>query len=64
MSVPHPISNREQVVDTMIVPIAELPEAEKAEVASAIAGIGDEDLACPVEGWRGRRFRQNATAVS
>jgi 4-hydroxy-tetrahydrodipicolinate synthase len=30
-------------------PIVELAEAAKAEVASAIAEIGDEDLACPSE---------------
>jgi 4-hydroxy-tetrahydrodipicolinate synthase len=32
-------------------PIVELDEAAKAEVASAIAEIGDEDLACPSESW-------------
>jgi 4-hydroxy-tetrahydrodipicolinate synthase len=31
-------------------PIVELAESAKAEVASAIAEIGDEDLACPSEG--------------
>jgi 4-hydroxy-tetrahydrodipicolinate synthase len=30
-------------------PIVELDDASKAEVASAIAGIGDEDLACAAE---------------
>jgi 4-hydroxy-tetrahydrodipicolinate synthase len=34
-------------------PIVELAEAAKAEVASAIAEIGDEDLACPGESRRG-----------
>ena len=29
------------------------PMPAKAEVASAIAGIGDEDLACPIESWHG-----------
>jgi 4-hydroxy-tetrahydrodipicolinate synthase len=38
-------------------PIVELSDAAKAEVASAIAGIGDEDLACPIERWRGPRLR-------
>ncbi len=37
-------------------PIVELDDAAKAEVASAIAGIGDEDLACPIESWHGGRF--------
>jgi 4-hydroxy-tetrahydrodipicolinate synthase len=32
-------------------PIVELAESAKAEVASAIAEIGDEDLACPSERW-------------
>jgi 4-hydroxy-tetrahydrodipicolinate synthase len=32
-------------------PIVELDETAKAEVASAIAEIGDEDLACPSESW-------------
>ena len=35
-------------------PIVELADAAKAEVAGAIAAIGDEDLACPVESWHGR----------
>jgi 4-hydroxy-tetrahydrodipicolinate synthase len=34
-------------------PIVELADAAKAEVASAIAAIGDEDIACPVEGRQG-----------
>jgi 4-hydroxy-tetrahydrodipicolinate synthase len=42
-------------------PIVELAEPAKAEVARAIAEIGDEDLACPGERWHG--FHQNA-AVS
>jgi 4-hydroxy-tetrahydrodipicolinate synthase len=33
-------------------PIVELAAAAKAEVASAIAGIDDEDLACRSDGWR------------
>jgi 4-hydroxy-tetrahydrodipicolinate synthase len=32
-------------------PIVELAESAKAEVASAIAEIGDEDLACASENW-------------
>ena len=36
-------------------PIVELAEAAKAEVARAIAEIGDEDLACPSEIWYGSR---------
>jgi 4-hydroxy-tetrahydrodipicolinate synthase len=43
-------------------PIVELNDAAKAEVASAIAEIGDEDLACPIESWRGGRLHKN-TAV-
>jgi 4-hydroxy-tetrahydrodipicolinate synthase len=34
-------------------PIVELDACAKAEVASAIAAIGDEDLACPNESWPG-----------
>jgi 4-hydroxy-tetrahydrodipicolinate synthase len=34
-------------------PMVELADAAKAEVASAIAEIGDEDLACPSEIWYG-----------
>jgi 4-hydroxy-tetrahydrodipicolinate synthase len=33
--------------------MVELADAAKAEVASAIAEIGDEDLACPREIWYG-----------
>jgi 4-hydroxy-tetrahydrodipicolinate synthase len=36
-------------------PIVELAEAAKAEVASAIAEIGDENLGCPSQRWRGLR---------
>ncbi len=43
---------------TTRLPIVELADAAKAEVASAIAGIGDEDLACPIESWRGLRSRE------
>ncbi len=45
-------------------PIVELADAAKAEVASAIAGIGDEDLACPIESWHGRRFPKGSAATS
>jgi 4-hydroxy-tetrahydrodipicolinate synthase len=34
-------------------PIVELADAAKAEVAGAIANIGDEDLACPIEAGTG-----------
>jgi 4-hydroxy-tetrahydrodipicolinate synthase len=36
-------------------PMVELDDAAKAEVATALAEIGDEDLACPVERWHGAR---------
>jgi 4-hydroxy-tetrahydrodipicolinate synthase len=36
-------------------PIVELAEPAKAEIARAIADIGDEDLACPSEIWHGSR---------
>jgi 4-hydroxy-tetrahydrodipicolinate synthase len=45
-------------------PIVELNDAAKAEVASAIAEIGDEDLACPVESWHGRRVPKGSAATS
>jgi 4-hydroxy-tetrahydrodipicolinate synthase len=45
-------------------PIVELADCAKAEVASAITDIGDEDLACPVESWRGRRLREDSAAAS
>jgi 4-hydroxy-tetrahydrodipicolinate synthase len=40
-------------------PIVELAESAKAEVASALAEIGDEDLACLSESWRGPRLRDD-----
>jgi 4-hydroxy-tetrahydrodipicolinate synthase len=43
-------------------PIVELADADKTEVARVIAEIGDEDLACPVESWHGRRFHTDAAA--
>ncbi len=36
-------------------PIVELADSAKAEVADAIAEIGDEDLACPCESWHDAR---------
>jgi 4-hydroxy-tetrahydrodipicolinate synthase len=36
-------------------PIVELGDSAKAEVASAIAAISDENIACPSESWRGHR---------
>ena len=44
-------------------PIVELAESAKAEVASALAEIGDEDLACPGESWRGLRLVDDADAT-
>jgi 4-hydroxy-tetrahydrodipicolinate synthase len=41
-------------------PIIELADAAKAEVANAIAEIGDEEIACPSESWHGRRLRKDA----
>jgi 4-hydroxy-tetrahydrodipicolinate synthase len=38
-------------------PIVELSDGAKAEVASAIADIGHEDIACPVEHWHGPRLQ-------
>jgi 4-hydroxy-tetrahydrodipicolinate synthase len=43
-------------------PIVELADAAKAEVASAIAEIGDEDIACPGESWHDRRLLADAAA--
>ena len=40
-------------------PIVELSEPAKAEVAAAIAEIGDEDIACPDEGLHGHRFHED-----
>jgi 4-hydroxy-tetrahydrodipicolinate synthase len=44
-------------------PIVELADAAKAEVASAIAGIGDEDLACPIERWHSRPIHADSAAT-
>jgi 4-hydroxy-tetrahydrodipicolinate synthase len=43
-------------------PIVELDDAAKAEVASAIADIGDADLACPIESRHGQRLQKDAAA--
>ena len=45
-------------------PIVELTDDAKAEVASAIAAIGDEDIACPVEHWHGPRLHEDAVTAS
>ena len=45
-------------------PIVELDDSTKAEVANAIAEIGDEDLACPSENWRGPRVHKDAAATT
>jgi len=44
-------------------PIAELADSAKAEVANVIAEIRDEDLACPKESWPGPRFHKDAAAT-
>jgi 4-hydroxy-tetrahydrodipicolinate synthase len=49
---------------TTRLPIVELADAAKAAVASAITEIGDEDIACPVESWHGRRFHKDSAATS
>jgi 4-hydroxy-tetrahydrodipicolinate synthase len=45
-------------------PIVELDDSAKAGVASAILGIGDEDLACPSENWQGPRVHKDAAATT
>ena len=45
-------------------PIVELTEAAKAEVAGALAAIGDEDLVCPVESWHDHSLCGNVAATS
>jgi len=45
-------------------PIVGLADAAKAEVASAIAVIGDEDIACPVESRHGHHLHENSLAQS
>jgi 4-hydroxy-tetrahydrodipicolinate synthase len=44
-------------------PIVELADSAKAEVASAIAEIGDEDLACPSESWHAAGFHNDSAAT-
>ena len=41
-------------------PIVELAESAKAEVARAIAEIGDEDLACSGKNGHGPRLRKDS----
>jgi 4-hydroxy-tetrahydrodipicolinate synthase len=45
-------------------PIVELADAAKAEVASALAAIGDEDVGCPVESWPGHGLHRDVAATS
>jgi 4-hydroxy-tetrahydrodipicolinate synthase len=49
---------------TTRLPIVELGDVAKAEVARAIAEIGDEDLAFPIPSWRGAGFPEDAAARS
>jgi 4-hydroxy-tetrahydrodipicolinate synthase len=44
-------------------PIVELAESAKAEVASAIAEIGEEDLACPSESWQAVGFHKDSVVT-
>ena len=45
-------------------PIVELSDEAKAEVARAIADIGDEDIACAVERWPGPRLHEDTVTPS
>jgi 4-hydroxy-tetrahydrodipicolinate synthase len=45
-------------------PIVGLTDDAKAEVAGAIAEIGDEDIGCPVERWHGPRHHEDSVAQS
>jgi 4-hydroxy-tetrahydrodipicolinate synthase len=45
-------------------PIVELADPAKAEVACAIAEIGDENFACPIESLHGPRLREDSAATS
>jgi 4-hydroxy-tetrahydrodipicolinate synthase len=49
---------------TTRLPIVELSDGAKAEVANAIAEIADEDLACPSERWHGAGVHRDAAATS
>ncbi len=44
-------------------PMVELADSAKAEVANAIAEIGDEDLACLEESWHDPGFHKDAAAT-
>jgi 4-hydroxy-tetrahydrodipicolinate synthase len=48
---------------TTRLPIVELDDSAKAEIASAIAEIDDEDLACPSEGWHDLRLHKDSAAT-
>jgi 4-hydroxy-tetrahydrodipicolinate synthase len=43
-------------------PIVELDDVAKSEVANAIAAIGDEDIACSSQSWRGPRLAADMAA--
>jgi 4-hydroxy-tetrahydrodipicolinate synthase len=45
-------------------PIVELDDAEKAEVANAIAEIGEQGFACPSDSRHGRRPHRDSAATS
>jgi 4-hydroxy-tetrahydrodipicolinate synthase len=45
-------------------PIVERADAAKAEVAGALAAIGDEDLGCPLESWHGHGRHSDVAATS
>jgi 4-hydroxy-tetrahydrodipicolinate synthase len=45
-------------------PIVELDDTAKADVATAIAAISDTDLASPVDGWHVPRFHKDSAATS
>jgi 4-hydroxy-tetrahydrodipicolinate synthase len=45
-------------------PIVELADAAKSEVARAVAEISDEDPACPGESWRAPRLDKDSAAAS
>jgi len=47
---------------TTRLPLVELDDLAKAEVASAIAGIADEDVACPVENRSAPRLGKDSAA--
>jgi 4-hydroxy-tetrahydrodipicolinate synthase len=49
---------------TTRLPIVELGDAAKAELAGMIAEIADEDPACPIESRQGRHARADSAAVS